>query len=89
MSCRTASPSEKTSGGQYGTRSGCTPSSSKTRPWPDAPGRCSPGLIDAGWKSGIDTVDPMVAAVADAYDEPVLTANRADFEALGVAVGTY
>lgn len=42
--------------------------------------------IDAGGESGIDKVDPMVAAVADQYDEPVLTANVGEFEALGVAV---
>ncbi|OLZ41215.1 nuclease [Natrinema saccharevitans] len=45
--------------------------------------------MDADGRSGIDKVDPMVAAVADRYDEPVLTANVADFEALGVAVETY
>lgn len=39
--------------------------------------------------SGIDKVDPMVAAVADLYDEPVVTANVADFEALGVEVEPY
>ncbi|QSG02963.1 PIN domain-containing protein [Natranaeroarchaeum sulfidigenes] len=39
--------------------------------------------------SGIDKVDPMVAAVSDIYDEPVLTANVRDFDALGVAVETY
>jgi len=39
--------------------------------------------------SGIDKVDPMVAAVADRHDEPVLTDNVDDFEALGVAVETY
>lgn len=43
----------------------------------------------AGGDSGIDKVDPMVAAVADIYDEPVLTANEADFDALGVAVETF
>lgn len=37
----------------------------------------------------LDTVDPMVAAVADRYEEPVLTANVGDFERLGVAVETY
>ena len=31
----------------------------------------------------------MVAAVADSYDEPVLTANFEHFGALGVAVETY
>lgn len=45
--------------------------------------------IDSDGKSGIDRVDPMVAAVADRYDEPVLTANIDDFEALGVDVETY
>lgn len=43
----------------------------------------------AGGESGIDKVDPMVAAVADIADEPVLTADVEDFEALGVAVETY
>lgn len=43
----------------------------------------------AGSDSGIDKVDPMVAAVSDIYDEPVLTANVRDFDALGVAVETY
>jgi predicted nucleic acid-binding protein len=45
--------------------------------------------VDAGGESGIDKVDPMVAAVADLHDEPVLTANVEDFEALGVDVETY
>ena len=45
--------------------------------------------IDAGGESGIDKVDPMIAAVADVYDEPVLTANVDDFEALGVSVESY
>lgn len=39
--------------------------------------------------SGIDKVDAMIAAVADLYDEPVVTDNVADFEALGVNVETY
>lgn len=43
----------------------------------------------AGGESGIDEVGPMVAAVADHHDEPVLTANVVDFEALGVDVETY
>lgn len=43
----------------------------------------------AGGESGIDKVDPMVAAVAELFDEPVLTANVDDFEALGVAVESY
>jgi predicted nucleic acid-binding protein len=45
--------------------------------------------VAAGGESGIDTVDPMVAAVAEHYDEPVLTANVDDFEALGVDVEPY
>ena len=40
-------------------------------------------------ESGIDKVDPMVAAVADVYDEPVLTDNVEDFAALGADVETY
>lgn len=43
----------------------------------------------AGGESGIDKVDPMVAAVSDLYDEPVLTANVRDFKRLDVAVETY
>lgn len=43
----------------------------------------------AGGESGIDKVDPMVAAVSDVYDEPVLTDNVGDFAALGVDVETY
>jgi predicted nucleic acid-binding protein len=43
----------------------------------------------AGGESGIDKVDPMIAAVADHYDEPVLTTNVGDFEALGVTVESY
>jgi len=40
-------------------------------------------------QSGIDDIDPMIAAVADAVDEPVLTENVDDFERLGVAVETW
>lgn len=43
----------------------------------------------ASGESGIDTVDPMVGAVSDIHDEPVLTANVEDFDALGVDVETY
>ena len=43
----------------------------------------------ADGESGIDKVDPMVAAVSDVYDEPVLTDNVGDFTALGVDVETY
>jgi len=43
----------------------------------------------ADGESGIDKVDPMVAAVSDVYDEPVLTDNVEDFAALGVGVETY
>jgi predicted nucleic acid-binding protein len=40
-------------------------------------------------QAGIDDVDPVVAAVADVEDEPVLTDNVADFEELGVPVETW
>jgi predicted nucleic acid-binding protein len=43
----------------------------------------------AGGESGIDKVDPMVAAVSDIYDEPVLTDNVEDFVALEVEVESY
>jgi hypothetical protein len=43
----------------------------------------------AGGESGIDKVDPMVAAVSDIYDEPVLTANIQNFGRLGVDVEAY
>lgn len=39
--------------------------------------------------SGIDDIDPLVAAVADSVDEPVLTDNVAHFEQLGVDVETW
>ena len=45
--------------------------------------------VEAGGESGIDKVDPMIAAVSAVYDEPVLTANVRDFAALGVDVETY
>ncbi|MFC6724480.1 PIN domain-containing protein [Halobium palmae] len=45
--------------------------------------------LEAGGESGIDKIDPMVAAVADVLDEPVLTDNVDDFEKLGVDVETY
>jgi predicted nucleic acid-binding protein len=38
----------------------------------------------ADGERGIDKVNPMVAAVADRYDEPVLAANVDRFDALGV-----
>lgn len=40
-------------------------------------------------ETGIDDVDPMVAAIADTVDEPVLTTNVDDFETLGVDVETW
>lgn len=43
----------------------------------------------AGGDSGIEVNDSYVAAVSDHYDEPVLTENVTDFEALGVDVETY
>jgi predicted nucleic acid-binding protein len=40
-------------------------------------------------QAGIDDVDPLVAAVADAVDEPVLTRNVDDFERIGVEVESF
>lgn len=40
-------------------------------------------------QAGIDDVDPMVAAIADTVDEPVLTRNHRDFERLNVEVETF
>jgi len=45
--------------------------------------------MEADGESGIDKVDPMVAAVAEASGEPVLTANVEDFRSLGVDVEPY
>lgn len=45
--------------------------------------------VSAGGESGIDKVDPMVAAIADTFEEPVLTENVEHFEQLGVVVETY
>ena len=45
--------------------------------------------IEAGGESGVDAVDSMVAAVADRYDEPVVTDDVEDFESLGVDVERY
>ncbi|EMA53497.1 MULTISPECIES: PIN domain-containing protein [Halococcus] len=45
--------------------------------------------MDAGGESGIGRIDPMIAAVADRYDEPVVTDNATDFEALGIEVVSY
>jgi predicted nucleic acid-binding protein len=44
---------------------------------------------DAGGESGVGKVDAMIGAVGDIYDEPVLTDNTDDFEALGVEVESY
>lgn len=43
----------------------------------------------AGGETDIDTIDPMVASIADFYTEPVLTKNVRHFEALGVDTETY
>jgi hypothetical protein len=40
-------------------------------------------------ESGIDDIDPMIAAVADQLGDSVLTDNVEDFEKLGVGVETY
>lgn len=42
-----------------------------------------------GGDSGVDTEDGLIGAVADSFDEPVLTKNVGDFEKLGVAYETY
>lgn len=46
---------------------------------------------DAGGagQTGIDDIDPLVVAIAETVGEPVLTANVADFETLGVDVETW
>lgn len=44
---------------------------------------------EAGGDSGVDNEDGQIAAVAERFDEPVLTRNVKDFERLGVAVETY
>lgn len=40
-------------------------------------------------QSGVETNDAYIGAIAEVVEEPVLTANPDDFEALGVAVETY
>lgn len=44
---------------------------------------------EAGGDSGIEVNDAYIAAVAEFYDEPVLTENVNHYERLGVAVETY
>lgn len=39
--------------------------------------------------AGIDSVDPVIAAVGDLFDDRVLTDNAEDFEKLGVEVETF
>lgn len=39
--------------------------------------------------SGVDNEDGLIAAVAEQYDEPVLTRNVDHFQALGVRVESY
>ena len=43
----------------------------------------------SGGESGVGKVDAMVAAVGEVYDEPVLTDDVDDFEALSATVETY
>lgn len=44
----------------------------------------------AGGDSGVDTEDALIAAVADGFDEPVLTDNVDDFDKLdGIGVRPY
>lgn len=45
--------------------------------------------LDAGGNAGLDQVYPMIAAVAAAFDDAVLTDNADDFRSLGVPVETY
>jgi len=44
---------------------------------------------EAGGTSGVDNEDALIAATAERFDEPVLTRNVADFEALGVETESY
>ena len=44
---------------------------------------------EAGGTSGVDNEDALIAATAERFDEPVLTHNRADFEALNVETEGY
>lgn len=60
----------------------------------DAIAHCAGQLLVAAdqqgdGECGIDRVGPMVAAVSDIYDEPVLTSNIEHFGRFGVAVETY
>lgn len=43
----------------------------------------------AGGDSDVDNEDGLIAAVAEQFDEPVLTDNERDFDRLGVAHETY
>lgn len=43
----------------------------------------------AGGDSGVDNEDGLIGAVAERFDEPVLTADVDHFERLGVSVETY
>lgn len=43
----------------------------------------------AGGTSGVETNDAYIGAIANVLDQPVLTANGADFKALGVETKTY
>jgi len=55
----------------------------------EAASRLAAADCDAGGDSGIEVNDAYVAAVAASYDEPVLTENVEDFEALDVEVEPY
>ncbi|MFW6436685.1 MAG: PIN domain-containing protein [Halococcoides sp.] len=43
----------------------------------------------ANGDSGVEWIEAMIGAVADQFDEPVVTANVDDFERLGVDTETY
>ncbi|MFB6232779.1 MAG: hypothetical protein ABEH61_00830 [Haloarculaceae archaeon] len=45
--------------------------------------------VGGAGETALDDIDPMVAAVADAVDEPVLTSDVEEFETLGVTVETW
>lgn len=46
-------------------------------------------MADSNGESGVGWIDAMIAAVAERYDEPVLTNNIRDFERLDVEVEAY
>lgn len=47
------------------------------------------GTAVRNFESGVNNEDGLIGAVADRFDEPVLTDNVDDFRTLGVAYETY